>query len=475
MNEKEKGLLSAFIQEPTLFEKVTINTKLLNGQCLKIFKEIRRQFKESQNFKLEIAADKLNMKITDLTFPGFYRLDVKGIESIIREIEREGLNKKLLTLTNKEASTFDKTGIVDGESMTNIRQLFSRIDSLNTSGQQFTTYDNIELKEVHWLWPGFIPLGMITLVAGHPGVGKSFFTTWLAAKLSKGGTLPGPEPKTQIEPCKTIIISADDDPEQLIKARLIGNAAVEEKILNLDNPINFSLDNISELDRQLEKDKDIRVTMLDHLNAFLGDTDYFRDPDVIQKLLPLKEMAEARKVSIVAVVHFNKREDSDLITRIGGSMAFAKIPRSIIGISYDNRDTGEDNQDTRLLSSMKLNIARKPKTLAFKINDNLRIDFDDKPIDMDAETIFSRESRERKQQHRASESWLLSYLEQNIECTGKEAIKAAEEDGIPERTLYRAKKKLDAQRLTESLETGFGKDKRSYWRLIPKDSGAEKQ
>lgn len=41
-------------------------------------------------------------------------------------------------------------------------------------------------RAVRWLWPGRIALGKLTLVCGDPGLGKSFLTLDLAARLSAG-------------------------------------------------------------------------------------------------------------------------------------------------------------------------------------------------------------------------------------------------------------------------------------------------
>ena len=71
MNEKEKGLISALEQDPGLLEKVAIPKKILRGQCLEIYNEIKRQFEKSQSFEYEIASDKLGMKVSDLSFDGF--------------------------------------------------------------------------------------------------------------------------------------------------------------------------------------------------------------------------------------------------------------------------------------------------------------------------------------------------------------------------------------------------------------------
>src|SRR5579863_10600519 len=45
--------------------------------------------------------------------------------------------------------------------------------------------------DVQWLWPGRIPRGMVTLVEGAEGAGKSFVALDVAARVSRGLGWPG--------------------------------------------------------------------------------------------------------------------------------------------------------------------------------------------------------------------------------------------------------------------------------------------
>ena len=45
---------------------------------------------------------------------------------------------------------------------------------------------DLEPRAVEWLWSGRVPLGMITMFAGDPKLGKSYVTLAMAAALSRG-------------------------------------------------------------------------------------------------------------------------------------------------------------------------------------------------------------------------------------------------------------------------------------------------
>src|SRR6185503_11668536 len=68
------------------------------------------------------------------------------------------------------------------------------------------------------LWPSWIPLGMLSMLDGDPGLGKSTVLLDLAARLSRGDTMPdgsqGPGPAA------TVILTAEDDPARVVRPRL---------------------------------------------------------------------------------------------------------------------------------------------------------------------------------------------------------------------------------------------------------------
>lgn len=65
--------------------------------------------------------------------------------------------------------------------------------------------DEVQSKEVNWLWYPYIPYGKITIIQGDPGEGKTTLALRLAALLSKGEALPYDDIVTDVAAVKSII------------------------------------------------------------------------------------------------------------------------------------------------------------------------------------------------------------------------------------------------------------------------------
>src|SRR6266498_1540414 len=69
----------------------------------------------------------------------------------------------------------------------------------------------IQREAVEWLEPGRVPIGLVTVLAGVGGLGKSQWTCLLAARLSRGELG---------DPGVTLIATAEDSPSTTVVPRL---------------------------------------------------------------------------------------------------------------------------------------------------------------------------------------------------------------------------------------------------------------
>ena len=90
---------------------------------------------------------------------------------------------------------------------------------------------------IHWLWPARVPAGKLTLLVGDPGLGKSFVTLDIAARISRGQALPrvsNEQPAAERSmPGSIVLLSAEDDVSDTIRPRLIAAGADLSRIIAL--------------------------------------------------------------------------------------------------------------------------------------------------------------------------------------------------------------------------------------------------
>lgn len=59
---------------------------------------------------------------------------------------------------------------------------------------QLTRASDVTMRPIDWLWHGFLPRGMLTLLAGLPGCGKSTLALALATTVTNAGRWPDATP-----------------------------------------------------------------------------------------------------------------------------------------------------------------------------------------------------------------------------------------------------------------------------------------
>ncbi len=101
-----------------------------------------------------------------------------------------------------------------------------------------TRLDNCNSSPIRWLWPGRVPAGKLTLLVGDPGLGKSFVTLDIAARVSRGQSLPHLSNEHPASDCTTpgsiVLISAEDDVKDTIRPRLVAAGADLARITALE-------------------------------------------------------------------------------------------------------------------------------------------------------------------------------------------------------------------------------------------------
>lgn len=312
-----------------------------------------------------------------------------------------------------------------------------------------------ESKPIIWLWQNRFPRGMLSLLVGPCGVGKSFLGMKIAANISRGADWPdcsNPNGKGSV-----IIFSDEESPAYALRPRLDKCGADCNKVLiydgvSLNNNNTYDFDIVSRLkllDEAISHVPDCQIVLFDSITGFLGETDANSNADVRHVLTPLAELAERRNIAIIGISHFNKKIDLSGIDRVIGSTAFAAVSRSVWGVVFDGNSG--DNNPARILQPLKTNYSVNPAPLRFNITDN--------------GVIFSQESVEivdpLKQPCRKAKATERAIEFLNNELTGKpfvpseELNEKAEIAGISKSSLTKAKKRLNLRCWKPSFNSGW--------------------
>ena len=332
---------------------------------------------------------------------------------------------------------------------------------------------DIEAKPVRWLWPKRIARGKVSILAGHPGLGKSQITASMTAIVSTGGAWPLDH--TPCERGNVVFFSAEDDAEDTIRPRLeaagtdLSRVFIMDAVLTGESTRSFNLvHDISRLSLMLEHLGNVALVVIDPVTAYLGNTDSHKTADVRALLAPLSELAAKHGTAVVCVSHLSKGGSGEALMRVTGSLAFVAAARAAFLIA---RDPGEMNR--RLFLPIKNNISKDETGLAFTIEgvtipggiETSRVVWESDSVTVTADEAMRQhdEPEERSSLEDARE--FLTNLLADGPVSSKQIRYDSEGAGHTWATVRRAQKLLRV----EVYRDGFGGKGTWYWQLPKPD------
>lgn len=309
--------------------------------------------------------------------------------------------------------------------------------------------NEVEAKEIDWLWSNWLPKGMLTLLGGYAGDGKSTLTMSLAATFSNGGTLPDGSTAPVVN---TLLLAAEDDPAHVVKPRLQVHGANMERIGFLrgikegDSLRQFNLRRDIPALKQRVIEQKIGLIVIDPLSSYLASSDRNSEGDVRDTLNPLVQLMEETGAAVIGIMHIGKTDgQAKAMQRLMGSTAFTALARSVWMVA----DLPSEYQDEtapvkKMLGVSKSNYAVAPKPLVFSRPQDGAIGFQGaSPISI--EDVFTwKKSTERERTPKEvdrAEEWLLELMDGKRVLSG-DIERAAQDEGLAFATVKRAKLRL---------------------------------
>jgi AAA domain/Bifunctional DNA primase/polymerase, N-terminal len=352
----------------------------------------------------------------------------------------------------------------------------------------FVPLSSIEMKPVPWLWPGYLPSGAVTLLVGDPGKGKTLSALDIAARVSTGKPWPDGVPNT-VEPSDVLILSAEDSSAYTIRPRLQAAGADVDRVYVRSNESGAALtglsltNDLSWLEAALDRTA-ARLIIVDPLSAYMPGIDTFRDNDVRSALAPFVALAERRDVVVIAIIHMNKNNERSALQRVLGSTAFSALARAVYVVvpDPDALAPGVDpkDQNRRFFLSLKMNVAKQPRGLAFRVAgvetetpERLRIptaraEWESGTVDAQADDVLRQLNKPAKVNAKEIEAELREMLKDGPVL----AKDIGEHFGKNERTLRRYRERIGSEYMRDPADVVNGP---YYWlpRDWPKDARAE--
>jgi hypothetical protein len=311
-----------------------------------------------------------------------------------------------------------------------------------------TCLADVEPTKIDWLWPQKIPLGRITLVAGRPGLGKSFATCDLIARVTTGNLFP--DGSSGCIPGSVILIACEDDPSDTIRPRLDAHGADASKVHLLSGfetttgdgttETLFNLNHVDILNQTVAAVPDCKLIVVDPIGSYLGaGTKANSDNDVRAVLAPIDKIAKDTGAAVLIIAHTRKATANFADDMVMGSRAFTGIARAVWHVMQD-----PDVESKRLFLPGKCNITSKQSGLSFTITGTpAAIEWGDVEQRSANDIALAASGGDSESGSAIGEAadWLNHKLGDG-QRSATEIKAEAKADGLSEKTLHRASRNL---------------------------------
>lgn len=389
-----------------------------------------------------------------------------------------------LNKSNSEAISLKKaTGTEDFVAMAEVVAKQTRLEreisetkiemrSSSSWRANLTPASQIKPVSIKWLWPQWIALGKLTILAGAGGAGKTTMALSLAATLTNGGLWP--DDTKNPKQGNVIIWSSEDDHADTLLPRLIAAGANLDRVHLIEGRTNQQgesepFDPASDLDILRTAALligGVSLLILDPVvNLIKGDM--HKANDVRRGLQGVVDFAEEMECAVLGISHFSKGSAGvSAADRVIGSQAFSALARTVLVAGK------QDNSETRVLARAKSNIADDQGGCSYSI-ELCTIETDDGHmiettktawgdyLEGSASEILSTIEARSNSSGDEDPTEALKAVLQAGKMTSQEANKTMASNGYTTKQTRTAREKL---KVTITKE-GFGKDLKSYWEL----------
>lgn len=300
------------------------------------------------------------------------------------------------------------------------------------------------LPPVEWLWKGWIPRGLLSLIGAYQGTGKSWFVLDLARIIIAGDKWP--DGSGHATPGPIVYVDAEGIPSILNeRAVALGVDRRQLYLMFADPGAVFDLAKPEWRDKLIDAVMTVHpaLVLIDALSSITskGQNSVEDTNDLFAFLVGLARHANC---GMTLIHHLRKPPSGQLhlpgmsIHDFRGSGHITAMPRVVMGMSVVQTGKQFSLNGARRLEVVKTNLGPYPEPLVAEMTTS--------PDETVVSFAYGAIPTDRTETTSGSvEEWLIAYLEDNGATKPAVVVEAAAEQGYGRTIIYRARKALDGR------------------------------
>lgn len=209
------------------------------------------------------------------------------------------------------------------------------------------TFAEVEETDQPWLWPGYVPEGLLTVLIAPPGASKTTLVSDIAARVSRGDAWP--DGTGAVPPAPVILAALEDASESSMIHKLKAAHADLANVVDASggpdgDGLELTLDHMAWLHEVAAEHPGVALIVVDTLSAS-ATRPITTHTGLKAMLKPLNSLAKATGAAVILTAHTRKDGQP------AGGQALISIPRHLLQIERSKETPGE-----RTLSVLKSNV-----------------------------------------------------------------------------------------------------------------------
>lgn len=346
---------------------------------------------------------------------------------------------------------------LDVEWMLNRDSVRNKARWVALQGSPLQTIASVQPREAEYLAEPYLPRGMITILAGHAGQGKTTLALWLASHVSNGDLMPGGKPGN------VYYFTTENDESIVLRPRLEAMDARLDRVMVMRSDarqLTLTDPRLFEMHKIFDGKPDLIV--FDPVQSYVGKKlDMNRTDDVRFMMDNLNKLLHATNAAVVLICHTKKAPmgfNGRPCELINGSSDFVNAARSVCFLGRDPA-----RPDVCVVAQEKNSLGLPGASLAFTIGEDGAVHWSDEACELTAAQILTYSNEKRQHAARPSEraqAALRDLLAKNEKMRSTDILEACAKQGISRSAVYRARDELPIQK----QRTGMG----SFWSMPAK-------